>query len=347
MLTRRNFLGGLGVAGVSALALAACDSADEDTDGADGATTDEASDSASEDGDDATEAVTVRIGNGYYLKYAYESGALDDILADVNVELEFYDFSSGPAQNESFAANALDFGYMNHFPAFTGATAYGTRILATCNATEVDGVLVATPASGIETIADLEGKTVGSYVGGSWHYCTSLYLESVGLTLDDIELINTTSETASSLRTESIDAGVIGVTTAYALVDEGTASIVADKTGKLTYSALCGHPDFIEAYPEVTTAVVKAFAAAFEYADADPEGYADFYEELTSTDTSITLETWDIYDRTATVPGPEELEASEDLLAWMQANDYANTGYVVDDLFDLSFAEAAGLTESA
>ena len=79
------------------------------------------------------------------------------------------------------------------------------------------GTLVATPLnslvvlenSGIESIADLDGKNVGFSVGGFEEAILSTMLEKHGLGIDDIQLINVNFALSGSLYTGDVDA-VIG-----------------------------------------------------------------------------------------------------------------------------------------
>ncbi|WP_108658547.1 ABC transporter substrate-binding protein [Acuticoccus kandeliae] len=79
------------------------------------------------------------------------------------------------------------------------------------------GTLVATPLNslvvlkdrGVETLADLEGKTVGYSVGGFEDALLGKMLESVGLGLDDVTLINVNFALSPALLSGRVDA-VIG-----------------------------------------------------------------------------------------------------------------------------------------
>ena len=347
MLTRKDFLAASGLAAL-ALPLAAC-SSDETDDATASDSADETDDTGgASDGASATtteEAVTIRLGDQkiFLFSYAQERGILDELFADQNVELEVYDIGNGPALNEAFAADQIDFAYMAGFPALTGSTSYGYKLIATGLQTYQDGILVAAAGSGIESISDLAGRMVGTTIGGSYHYSTYLYLESAGLTFDDIELYNTSTETTASLRAGELDAGVIGLANATTLETEGSGTIVADSTGELSYVLLCAGADFIEEHAELAQLVVLAYDAVLRYRDENLDDYLAYYEEKTGSDSTSTASTWDHNDHWANVPGPQQLASASRLLAWMQDNDYAEAGLTVDDVFDTTVAEAAGL----
>ena len=79
------------------------------------------------------------------------------------------------------------------------------------------GTLIETPLNSlvvlengeIDGLADLEGKTVGFSVGGFEDVLLGMMLESVGLTLDDVNLVNVNFSLSPSLITGQVDA-VIG-----------------------------------------------------------------------------------------------------------------------------------------
>ncbi|MDR1629536.1 MAG: ABC transporter substrate-binding protein, partial [Oscillospiraceae bacterium] len=113
----------------------------------------------------------------YAEKIGLLGGYFDDLEGyDITVELS--EWASGVAQNEAFAAGQIEFSSMGNLPAVTGAVSgYGTKILAVNYLYDDEYVLVARKGSGVETIADLRGKNVGTYVGTVQHFAVAKYLE--------------------------------------------------------------------------------------------------------------------------------------------------------------------------
>lgn len=277
--------------------------------------------------------------------YAEYTGILQEAFKDYNVEFDISDFGSGAAENEAFAANALDFACMGNMPSFTGtANDYGYKVLAVEGCSEYGGSVVAAADSGITSLEELKGKTFGTFIGGALHYYAGLYLASAGLTLDDVQLINTQAETATGIRSGELDAGILATAAAQQLENEGSGTILADKCGTITFASVCGSEKFTEEYPEYTEILLKVVKDTLEYADANQEDYFSYFEERTGMDSTTTRDTWEYSEHTAKVPDEEVLKASEDLLKWMQDNGLLeNTEVTIDELFDLSYAENAGL----
>ncbi len=80
--------------------------------------------------------------------------------------------------------------------------------IATLVATPLNS-LVVLKDSGIEKIADLKGKTIGYSVGGFETALLKVMLGRVGLTLDDVQLVNVNFSLTPSLLSKKVDA-VIG-----------------------------------------------------------------------------------------------------------------------------------------
>lgn len=300
------------------------------------------------------ENVTVRVAdmaawNNAYFEYGAEKGVLDDFFENdkYNIEFDINSFASGPAENEAFAAGQLDFAPMGSMPATTGSSSdFGYKIVAILGKTENIGSLVAVADSGITSIADLKGKKVGTIFGGTLHYYTGKYLETAGLTYDDVEFINSGNETPTSLRAEEIDAGTIGNDVALDLVNEGTCVLLADSIdGIIGFSEVCIADEIINNYDGLAAILLKGFDDLFQYVDANVEDYLDYLGDLTGVNTSSILATWDYsVHKVESFSDPEIYSNAEDLLIWMQDQDMIeNKNVKFEELLDLSVAEEAGI----
>ena len=345
MLTRRNFIQLAGTATVAALAggaLAGC-SSDEDADETDDAT---------EEASSTEEAVTIRVAdtgpNGIYLiSYAEEVGIFDEVFADRNVTFEFSEFKTGAAINEAYAADELDFAVMGLFPVITGTSAqYGYKALATTSYSENAASLFAGIDTGIETIADLEGRTVGTLIGGGYQYNTYQFLAQAGLTTDDVELINTGAETAASVQNGTVEAGVYAILNGRKAAAAGEAVIISEDTGGPDFAVVTGADAFVAEHADLAALFLQALAQSAAYQVANYEDYQDYYVQKSASEASDLDEVWDLLLHEVNLPGEKEFAGAEGMLTWLQDTDQlTNPDFTVDDLFDLSVAEAAGLSE--
>lgn len=192
--------------------------------------------------------------------YANEAGLLDGYFDDIegyDVKVELSEWASGVDQNTAFAAGQIDFAVMGNMPAVSGSSnGFGTKIIAVNYQYDNQYYLVAREGSGINSVEELKGKNVGTSVGTVTHYAIAKYLESVQLNMDDVNILNVGSETATSLRNGDIDAGILGNVVAHQIEEEGAGYILADKEVPI-YNYVVGRSEFMDKYPEITIRVLQ------------------------------------------------------------------------------------------
>lgn len=282
------------------------------------------------------------VDSGSIFQFAQQIGIADQYFEDSGYDVEFklVEMQSGPSANEAFAAGEADFCFMGNMPGITGAASdYGIKILGVAQSSDYAGTIVVPADSSVESVEQLKGKKIGTFIGGSWHYITAVYLESVGLTLDDVELLNTANETATGIRTGEIDAGVMAPETAQELVDEGSGKIIAEKCGEPIMYTISAREDFINEYPEITEDYLRAVRGIYEYIDAHLDEYYDFIEEKSGADSASSQKVYALTEHTARGFTEEELEAQQNLADWMKEQGFIDQDFNLDDVYDLSFIE--------
>lgn len=245
--------------------------------------------------DTEEEKVVVNIGEqtDYLWTYAEEKGIVEEVLGGTNIEIVSTFYASGPNMNDAYSAEELDFATMGCQPAISGsASGRGYRFFARFYGQEHNSPLIAATGSGIESIEDLKGKRVGTFVGGTWQYYLNVYLESVGLTQEDVELFNTAAETATAIRSGEIDAAVIGLSTAYILEDEGSAYIVSNEPGTDTANVITARDKFVEEHPEEAKLIVEVYEKAVNAVAEDVESYAKFIANKQELDEEIIVKAY-------------------------------------------------------
>ncbi|WP_054704273.1 ABC transporter substrate-binding protein [Bacillus sp. JCM 19041] len=145
-------------------------------------------------GDDASNASgeeTIRVGfqTGNTLNVLRESGYLEDRIEEegLDVEVEWIEFDQGTAVMEALSTNNIDYGNAADGPGIF-AQAQGREITyvgASLSHEEGVGIMVRDD-SGIQSIADLDGKSIAVLEGGNHHYLAILALEAEGLSVDDV-----------------------------------------------------------------------------------------------------------------------------------------------------------------
>lgn len=276
--------------------------------------------------------------------YAEEIGLLDgyfdDLDYDVNVELS--EWASGVDQNSAFAAGEIDFSSMGNIPAVSGTSGgYGTKILAVNYLYDNEYVLVARTDAGIESISDLSGKNIGTYVGTVTHYAIAKYLEAGGLSIDDVNLLNVGAEAATSLRSGDIDATVIGNIEAHQLEEEGTVTILSEDQVPI-YNYVIGREEYASQYPEITVRVLELINDTWDYALEHQQEYMEFYSGVSGVDLSVIEASWadNFPIKSAKDFDDEDYQQYLDFVDWMKSVDYVAEDVDADSLLDLTYVKS-------
>lgn len=295
------------------------------------------------------EAVTLRLADmSVYgiaiFNYAEKIGLLDgyfDDLEDYDVTVELSDWASGVDQNTAYAAGEIDFSSMGNIPAVSGATnGFGTKILAVNYLYDDEYVLFATNDSGIESVEDLKDKNVGTYVGTVTHYAVAKYLESAGLTVDDVNLLNIGAEVTTSLRSGDIDAGPVGKIVATQLEQEGVGKIL-DSDQVPIYNYVVGNDEFAQKYPEITKKVLQLINDTWDYVLDNKQDYMEFYAGVSGNDVETIEASWkdNFPIKYAKDFDDNDYKQYTEFVDWMKEIEYISSDVNADDLLDLTYVK--------
>ena len=279
--------------------------------------------------------------------YAEKIGLLDgyfDDLENYDVTVELSEWASGVDQNTAFAAKKIDFSSMGNIPAVSGASSgFGTKIIAVNYLYDDEYVLVAREGSGVKKVEDLKGKNVGTYVGTVTHYAVAKYLENAGLTVDDVNLLNVASETATSLRNGDIDAGVLGNVVAHQVEEEGAGYILSEDRVPI-YNYVVGRTEFTEKYPEITVRVLQLINDTWDYALEHQQEYIEFYAGVSGTDIATVEASWkdNFPIKSAKDFDEADYNAYIEFVDWMKDIEYVSEDVNADDLLDLTYVKQLG-----
>ena len=192
------------------------------------------------------------INSQFPLNLAYNLGFLEEEFEGSNVTFTMDYFLNGPAISEAFASGDLDFAEFGEQAAISGISAdYGYKIIGRNCDTETMYPLVV--ESDITDAEGLKGAKIAVSVGTSAHYLLLTYLESMGLSEQDIELVNT-NDTVTLLSSGEVQGAADQLAKFNSLIDAGEVHVLADGTasGTCQISAFVGRNDFCEQYPEIT-----------------------------------------------------------------------------------------------
>lgn len=230
----------------------------------------------------AYEPATVRVA---YMPNLGSAGSLfvgleQGYFEEVGLTVEVFEFQGGPAEITAMASGDIDIAQIGH-----GAHALCIEgqavIFQMDHTTSLSDVVVGNKSKGIETAADLKGKTVAVASGTSSEIILLAALEEAGLTVDDISTVEMTVDGMTT-------AMIAGQVDACAAWSPNTITL-QDALGE-NYVDLGGNADFLDKaiFPSsyITTAkyaeenhdVLVRFAQALnkahDYRLANPEGMA-------------------------------------------------------------------------
>ena len=286
------------------------------------------------------------INSQFPLNLAYNLGFLEEEFEGSNVTFTMDYFLNGPAISEAFASGDLDFAEFGEQAAISGISAdYGYKIIGRNCDTETMYPLVV--ESDITDAEGLKGAKIAVSVGTSAHYLLLTYLESMGLSEQDIELVNT-NDTVTLLSSGEVQGAADQLAKFNSLIDAGEVHVLADGTasGTCQISAFVGRNDFCEQYPEITAKILRAVQRVDEWMAESEENQQEAFSTL--AEITQRAETWFSTMYSGSNFGADltdqDLRVLEEVLQFMKDNELlSNPDITMDDVLDLSYLELAGL----
>ncbi|GMA31856.1 ABC transporter substrate-binding protein [Litorihabitans aurantiacus] len=282
----------------TALALAGCSVTDEsDPDGASGGSTATATASGSAGADGDLTPVSLQLQWLTQAQFAGYYAALDQgYYADEGLDVSIIESGGDIVPQDALAAGEVDYA-IAWVPKVLGSIEQGARVTNVAQVFERSGTLqVAFADSGITEVADLEGKTVGSWgYGNEWELFAGLNqagvtdfqlvtqaFDMLGLLNGDIDAAQamTYNEYAQLLETVDPDTGELYTPEDFTVLDwndEGVAML---------QDAIWADTERLEsdpAYAETTVAFLRATIRGWLYARDNPEETADIVTAAGST----------------------------------------------------------------
>ncbi len=222
-----------------------------------------------------------------------------DGLAGLPVETQV--FQSGPEEVSALLGGSLDVGYVGPGPYVLVESRAPGRLRLLGGVVTGGQRLVATPGSGIHSVADLAGKNVGVPAYGNTQDLTlRLLLATVGLKGDDqggdVGIIPVKNATLG----DALDEGVIDAALApepYSAKLEATGKVVPVVSAnrqiaawRIPATVLVATEEFARAEPAATRAFVAANARAVVRARANPLVVARAFNDLIADQTGKTID---------------------------------------------------------
>lgn len=265
-----------------------------------------------------------------------DQGILEDKLEGVDVE--WVQSAGSNKANELLRSGSAD----------VASTAGSAALLARANGSPIKVIdiysqpewsaIVVRPDSEIQSLADLEGKTIAATLGTDPYFFLLQALEEGGLTLGDVTVQNLQhADGRAALDGGSVDAWAgLDPIMAAAEVESGD-ELVFRNVDFNTYGFLNATEDFIENHPDVAQAVVDAYEEARAWALEHPEETSELLAEAAQID--IEVATTVIQERSnldvSGVPGDDQLAVLERIApVLVDSGDVSGGQQAVDDALD-------------
>jgi taurine transport system substrate-binding protein len=204
---------------------------------------------------------------------------LEEALPDYNIK--WTKFDSGADINTAFIAKELDFGALGSSPVARGLSAplnIPYKIAFVLDVAGDNEALVARNGSGVNTIADLKGKRVGTPFASTAHYSLLAALAQNNLSATDVSLVDLQPQAIlAAWDRGDIDAAYTWLPTLDDLRKTGKDLITSRqlaKDGKPTLDLSAVANEFADAHPEVVDIWRKQEARALTTIKDDPAAAA-------------------------------------------------------------------------
>jgi NitT/TauT family transport system substrate-binding protein len=295
MTSRRRALAGSALVLASALLVTACNSS--------------GSGEATETAADAPKITFLYSPYADYAPFflAEENGYFED--AGLDVELVAKGGSSGETYQQVSTGN-ITAGGATWGAGLFNATKAGASLSVIASVSRIPesganpSPLIASDASDLEDAADLKGKKIGiPGDGGFGIYSVALALESAGLSVDDVELVNLSpGDIPAALANGSVDASWSIEPISSAVIAQGIAHelLPIDYQAGVELGAMVFNTEYVEKHPAAVTAFTAAYLKAVKELEdggwddpATQEIIAEYTDLPVETLTSIALTTQD------------------------------------------------------
>lgn len=218
--------------------------------------------------------------------YSAENGLYDNF----DYTIDYY--SSGPVQNEAIASGAWEVGVEGIGGVITGAAGYNLKTIAFTNSdTDVTDLWVRADSElaqiepdekGVRgTADDWRGKKILCPTGSSCHMLLIATLEHMGLTQDDVEIIDTAvAQSYAAFKAGEADVVALWSPFGFEAEEEGWVRVATVKDlGLEMPCAVVATEEAVENRPEMVQAWLETYLKSSEELAKNPEQTAqDFYE---------------------------------------------------------------------
>ena len=270
-------------------ALAACGDSGEATATPTPAATEPAADTTDPSAETPLEPITIKVGymNNYGSLWSVLTAEQMGYMEEQGITLELSSFADGPTIISAMESGSIDIGYIGD-GAHKLCAAGNAEIIALSHVSNGDAVI---GGPNVTSLEDLAGKTVAYSAGTSSEVILTNALNSVGLTMDDINAMNMDSSAiVTAMMTGDVDACALWSPESLTVLEqvEGTTKLADNMTFSDTSISLASWiamPDRVESERDMFVRFVTALFEGMDYsADEHYDEVAQWVADLLAID---------------------------------------------------------------
>lgn len=312
------------------------------------------SSSSANDSTTSSELKTIRIGSptadatalNENAGLALNLGYLEEELEKVGYKAEFAGFGQGgTAVNEALVSNQIDIAFVGDIPTIIAkSNNMDIQVFAALN-TEAEMGIVVGNNSGIESVSDLKGKKIVAGFGTVTYVYLVNLLNTNGLSINDVEVINDIANGATLVASGDADAVISSGVGIYQFQNAGIGTILASSRENTDISAqyfAYGNSSYIKENTDAVEAIIKSLIRSKDTANDDPDAV---YAALETDDrpASVVEQVYpreigfDMFDPYLTQASKEKYDATSQVLL---DNGIITSQVAADDLFTTEYLDA-------
>lgn len=306
---------------------------------------------AAEKKTDSGDKIVVHIGDQpsfFILKVADEKGFFEEEFAEDNIEISVDNFvNQGSAIIEAMNAGDVDLGVVGALP-FVAATANGSDFVAlsSVNYSEDGFKLFAGPDSGVTEVADFKGKKVAVKFSSNEHQMLLTLLTNAGLTTDDVEIVNMSSEDGlNSLLNGDVAGAIIRGDQLQPAQEAGAIEVANNSESGPIANYLLGRREFIEENEDITIRVLQVLERTKQWIDENEDETIALFVDLTGSDEETVRTSFESRERSISVDEEKLAGPIQKSIDFSREQGIITADITVDDIIDTTYHGKAGIEE--
>jgi DNA-binding NtrC family response regulator/ABC-type nitrate/sulfonate/bicarbonate transport system substrate-binding protein len=196
----------------------------------------------------------------------------EELLSTHGISLRWIEFPAGPQLLRAMAEGHVDFGSTGEVPPILAQSAGAPIVYAAYEPAVPQGVAVVVPRdSTIRNIIDLQGKRVKFNKGSNVHYLLIRALESNGMSLHDIDMVDATQDRGVFMNGNDADGWALWDPLLTIAQRSGEVRILFDGDGLVqNHQFHIVRRDFAETYPDILNTLLESIGQVGQQATSNP-----------------------------------------------------------------------------